>query len=609
MKKILIFIVVLISLSVFVSGVTNNITAFDDGSSDFNITANTTKYVTLLLNASIEQANISVKELDDEAIYDSKVSMLPAVSYKEDITMNNTYFWVSSSGFRAIYKFLHNGSYVDGFATPSGIGNQTYGLTTNNSFIWVTVSNARVFKFNMDGTLVSDINISSFFPQDCCIGEIHTNNTYFWVQYNSATNKIYRFNMDLNETTLNFSLQPGVTIDGMTKFGDYLYFVDKTTSEVLKYNVTGKYINSFVLDNNNSAVEGIEFFNGYFYTIDYNEDYFYKYKTVDYPSNVLIKVNDTIVFNHMGNLTGINASININTGNVMENYVDNNATVPIHFLASNWGKLNIFDLFIKYNQTNIANLNFISPSQITKTSTGGDYTVEITMENTGDWNATNCSFRTVSSGTPNLNDDMTYSNFSVLTTAQTTVNLTFSISESAEPDEKLQFYCNGTDTGEIVYSDFIDVDITYSVPDSGGGGGKPPKRCNWIIWKPRNKVWIGEGWYESIAKTNIVIWNNESQSITFNFLTKDLKDCTFEQNNMVVEGNSFGYNIVMCPFPVEKTIGKVIIEGGGCDSSINTSLEVSVKGLLLSLFFGKMGFYSLGLYLVIFMIIAMMVIK
>jgi len=572
MKKILIFIVVLISLSVFVSGVTNNITAFDDGSSDFNITANTTKYVTTLIGATISNVTLNITAYDN-------------------------YF--NDSFNRANSQTIGNGWVEEDY--PSG------GYT-------VQIYNGMAF-FNTSGETTEIYmrkNISSYNQTVNLTGKIN-------ISVSGGFNAYRIFNL-LNDTTpicgLYFTSGQEIFKYVAEGFIDTSYsFNDNSWYNVsIVYNYISKncsfYLNQTYIGEGgfrtNSSLKTIEIgatfpVSGDFYVDDII------FEGTD-TQDVKIKVNETIVYSNVGNLTGTH-KIDLNKS-VIQNYVTSNATIPITFSADVFGaNFNIFDLFIKYNKTQSAKLTFVSPSEITKTSTGEDYTVEITMENTGDWNATNCLFQTVSSGTPNLNDDMTYSNFSILTTAQTTVNLTFSISESAEPDEKLQFYCKGTNDNQNVYSDFIDIDITYSVPDSGGGGGKPPKRCNWIIWKPRNKVWIGEGWYESIAKTNIVIWNNESQSITFNFLTKDLKDCTFEQNNMVVEGNSFGYNIVMCPFPVEKTIGKVIIEGGGCDSSINTSLEVSVKGLLLSLFFGKMGFYSLGLYLVIFMIIAMMVIK
>jgi hypothetical protein len=318
-----------------------------------------------------------------------------------------------------------------------------------------------------------------------------------------------------------------------------------------------------------------------------------------YPSDVLIKVNNTIVFNHTGNLTGTNISINLNTGDVLEDCFIDNAQCSVDFSASTWGKLEISDLFVEYNKTNSAILTITDPSEITASvNSGEDYTVAVNISNTGEWNATNISFETVSAGgSPNYNSSITHNcGDSTLANGSSIIcNVTFNdLTQNPEPDEKLKVKSIGSDFNDVVYSNSIDVDITVTASPSGGGGGSVPGRCNWKIKDPANKVWNALGHpLGEYARTRIIIDNNETAAIVFNFKTESIEGCKFEHDSLKIEGSSRGVNYAMCPYPDigDKMSGKIIIEGGDCDSSIKVDIVSNGLGLFLLVIFAGINVY------------------
>lgn len=191
-----------------------------------------------------------------------------------------------------------------------------------------------------------------------------------------------------------------------------------------------------------------------------------------YPENIFLKINNTQVYNLATNLTGLNESRDLNTS-LVQSFLTVNESVPLS-ISSTFGKLELYSLFVEYNVTNLAVLSFNNPSAELKISSiGGNHLVEVTLENTGNYNATNCFFRTVSTGTPNYNNKLSYDIFSVNDYSNTSVFLTVTdISENSEDDEKLQYYCIGTEENHIIYSELIDFDLTYTfTPDPGSGGG------------------------------------------------------------------------------------------------------------------------------------------
>jgi hypothetical protein len=193
---------------------------------------------------------------------------------------------------------------------------------------------------------------------------------------------------------------------------------------------------------------------------------------IQYPSNVLLKVNGTVVFNHTGDMTGSNNSIDLNAGDVLTTCYQSTPTCNFRFSTDTFGILETKGLTVTYNNSNIAVVSFISPAQITQ-STSTYFDTSILMENTGSYNATGCMFETVASGTPNYNSSLSYPSFDIPSGTNKSVILTVTgVVEDSEPDERLRFYCIGTADSQTVYSDYIDFDITYTPPvDTGGGGG------------------------------------------------------------------------------------------------------------------------------------------
>lgn len=66
-----------------------------------------------------------------------------------------------------------------------------------------------------------------------------------------------------------------------------------------------------------------------------------------YPQNVIVSVNSTVVFTHPVNLTGTNTSIDLDAS-VIQDYLQTNATLPITVTADAWGKVNLTNLAVYY---------------------------------------------------------------------------------------------------------------------------------------------------------------------------------------------------------------------------------------------------------------------
>lgn len=194
----------------------------------------------------------------------------------------------------------------------------------------------------------------------------------------------------------------------------------------------------------------------------------------DYPQGFSITSGIYTLYENTG-LFNESARIFLNQTGI-ENYAVSNGTVPFTYNIGK-GYVIVDDILFTSNSSNNAVLNIISPVEISYNTEGtSNYTINITIENLGRWDANNCSMRTVSTGTPNLNDQLSYSVFSVLQNSNSSIELTIlNIGQSAEPDERLNIFCtNATENNETMYSNYIDVDITYtpvtSTPPGSSGG-------------------------------------------------------------------------------------------------------------------------------------------
>jgi hypothetical protein len=420
-NKLITFLVIFVLSSILVNAGTGTITSFDDGTSNFNITENTTKYVIIPANSTISNAELSLIGFLGGSV---------RKTFREPTAIN--YTCGGTCSFDASYPCEN--FWDDDWETYARV--DTYDCDIGDyQFIDFYYDKSNYINGANTKIRYSMIEGEKFYPV--------RNTTYYTVIPDSC--------WGYNSTYLHFR---AVQDSRNVNFNNHQY--NRLTCKSGNNEYVLMYQSPLILNSDVGAM--------------YEESmYFNEY---EYPNDIIIQVNESIVFNHNGNLTSTNISINLNK-TLIQDYIIKNSTLPIYFTGNNFGALNLLNLSLSWNKTNTALLSFYSPSQITY-SGEDNYQVNIVMNNTGDWNATNCQFQTVASGTPNYNSKLSYSSFSIQNGTSTEVSLTITnINQNSEPDERLQFLCVGTDDSQTVYSDFIDLDITYDAEEtsSGGGGG------------------------------------------------------------------------------------------------------------------------------------------
>lgn len=546
LNKMILVLIALLSLSI-VRAATTNVSEFTDGTganNNLTFTSSTktfTKYVNIPINSTITNGIIDLIGFNTSA-YDNPIS----IDKTPDEKSNDV-------------------SYYDQAGTTD---NMTYGYDGNfTTFAYgkITAGNGResvTLKFYENYTYDNSsdrIKISSKWYQYQQHSEWDFSLRIWCYKSDGTTNYIdgtFPTSTESNET-LN------VTVPLICKHTSKLQFLiqgSQSEREIYSTYAELKYFES-----------QLEFQNQSYY----------------YPSNLTIDVNGTEVFNHSDNLTGTNQTINFTTQ--LQTCVNSFGSCDFLFVSSTLGILNLQNLSITYNFSQSANLEIMSPSEISKTTGGGDYAVTLTLNNTGDYNATNCSFQTVSSGTPNLNDQLSYTMFDINNGTSKNVQLTFKdISQSAENDERLQFYCNGTIDGQLVYSGFIDVDIVYESLGGGGGYRSLDEGCNINLIKPRNKVILLYGKYEAKQKTSISLKNNATSSRSFRLSVHDI-NCKLEKNSYEIQGNSVSNIPILCIFPMEEDTGYIEISSGDCNTKVNVILQSNWIGEIIIYFSGGAG--------------------
>ena len=157
------------------------------------------------------------------------------------------------------------------------------------------------------------------------------------------------FNYTFAENHLNTSLwqfKVGVLTDNATiNSGCWSYATTKLHGRVHLYTITGTYYGKLECRTGFSTWYALATVSQGTRPTFYEEAIWWK--TLIYPEDVTIKVNDHLVFNHTGNLTGTNTSIDLNS-TYIEEYLQTNNTLPVTFNSSNWGKLEISGLDIYY---------------------------------------------------------------------------------------------------------------------------------------------------------------------------------------------------------------------------------------------------------------------
>ena len=494
--------------------ITGNKTEYDDGSSNQNITSNTSKYLTILQGVTISEANLTLTGLN--------------VSNWTRVDDGTTYLLIAGGddGGNPFINFYDN--------LYSTAAHPTY-----KSFMDVRVNfsldynNTIRLEAKIGAICTDDLSLKNYtLPDDC---KDNTIQLKYYVNYNSKYTYIYCRNQS------NWELIYQKENDGCDNkyiFEDAMHF---ETNEL-------------------------------------------------YASNVIIKVNNTVVFNHTGNLTTVNDSVNINPSSVLQNCYVKSSQCKIDISADSFGKVELSDLSVAYNRSFTAILDIVAPVQIGGTVTSGtDVSATINISNIGDWNATNLSLETVSAaGTPNLNDSITHNCNDIENGTIESCTVIFNnVLLNPEPDERLRVKAVGSDDNQTIFSDSIDVDFSLGIAGGGGSSGYQGfTKCNWKVWRPTTKIFRVLGWrgYSSYPQ-KFQIYNNASASQSFSYSIEGL-DCKFLKKENTIAGNSLGTNTFMCDFPTLEDNGKIRITGGGCD----TTIDVVLKGdSMFGLFFIYLG--------------------
>lgn len=619
-----------------VQGINGNVTEFDDGGINFNITSNTIKYMTIPTDSSINNASLNITGFKDIS-YLSSISTQVINPYGISLIPGTTDFFMTN---RSNYIFKVN-------ATGHIIGNITTNITCNPTLLTYSnphkfygiqaVNSTHLLALNYNGSESPAMFLINFegdkdhrcekwwlfdfkqstgtvrgFTANVSTDPSQTSTAY--ISERQTIGSIYKLEFNYSESTI----QPLSTWKmSKTNMNTSWGYADLSISgtELMASNDMFNKLFIYDLANNNDlnlyksiiATSSIDaqiitstlglFWNGTkFYFTETNADDEIAQFRYDYPKNFYITMNGSTLYSQLGLITD-EQHIQLNKS-LMQSYLESNGTIPFYFHTDLMGILQVEQPYIDYNNTQIAILNIISPTQITATVNSGDNYIQrnISITNTGDYNATQFDFYTVSgNGTPNYNESLLYScsDTTIYQDSSILCNLTFiSLTQNPEADERLRIKAIGTDINETVFSNAIDVDITVIQPTTGGGGGGGGtsfNRCNWKIYRPANLVIKSYGFkgYKT-PEITFQIYNNESNKVAFSYSTKGIV-CDLKYTLQNIEGSSFGLNSVQCKYPERYDTGQIVVNGGGCTSAINVELVSNDLGYLIILFSGNAG--------------------
>ncbi|MCD4759816.1 hypothetical protein K8R33_02930 [archaeon] len=543
------FFLICIVLSSFTFAITSNTNEFDDGGSLFNITSNYTGYLTIPLNSSISEANVTISGFN-VSILDDEVD--DGGGGGTDISQC------------AIQPFIANLSRISKIAIR--LYNEDLVERTENITITIRAS--------LNGTALSNIT-----------KEITWSTLRSWHDINIPDLTVNVF------STYYLFMECRACDWSDTKYG-FLYDLNTDYDEGYMY-----------FDGNQDCNSPSSVFNG-----DYNFRIYYQ----SYPENVNISVNGTNVFSLPGNLTGINRSIDLSTAlescNEYESVcpvkfsAEKFGTLEISDLFVEYSQTNYAILDIIDPAEITASIN--SGQNVVQTN--------INITNTGNYNASSLSFVTVSTGgIPNYNSSISWvcSDNTIINSSSILCNVTFSnLVQNPEPDEKLKIRSIGSDNNDVIFSPGIDVDITVTTSSTGssGSGSGYAGTCNWKVYSPANRVISMLGWYGyKSPEKRFQIFNNESHKVSFNYRLEGLS-CQLSKETQSIEGNSFAYNTITCDYPKEHDSGIIIIDGDGCSQQINVELNGdSVLGFVGIFLFGSAypGFLGLIVAFILWLLV------
>lgn len=183
---------------------------------------------------------------------------------KYGITMNDTYIWITDSS-GLVYKYYNNGTYTDttwdtGITSPKGI-------TMNDTYFWVTdILNTQVRQYYQNGTYTGTSWSTTTSGNDYPFG-ITMNDTYFWI-VDVTDDEVYQYyhNGTYTDTSWDTAASGNVNPSGITMNNTYFWVTDKVDDLVYKYYHNGTYT-SVTFDCTNYPV-GITMNTSNFWVID-----------------------------------------------------------------------------------------------------------------------------------------------------------------------------------------------------------------------------------------------------------------------------------------------------------------------------------------------------
>lgn len=192
---------------------------------------------------------------------------------------------------------------------------------------------------------------------------------------------------------------------------------------------------------------------------------------LDYPQNLSIYMNNTLVYNNISDFNGSVDNLDLNV-TVLELCTNSSASCPVEFRSDGYGIVYFSDLFINYSKNEISVLYINESLWSTSLYSDSSASHTISVNNSGDWNATNCTLKLSSV----LNNYLSFTpEFNLSINESVNITITLTNPPSATYDEYLDLVCyDATDEGTEIHSNSdLRVQVVSSArpPVSGGGGG------------------------------------------------------------------------------------------------------------------------------------------
>ena len=338
------------------------------------------------------------------------------------------------------------------------------------------------------------------------------------------------------------------------------------------------------------------------YQYNYNRVKFYEeaiFWGTGFPENISIFVNNTLVYQ---NLSVINSKINNIDLNatLLNDYIQNTGFLELSFYSATVGILEYSNLLINYIvPSNTATLSFnASPSWADVLVAGDSSEISVIINNTGDYNASNCQVYFPGETGFSINNDFVQEN--------TSETIIINITPTSSISGNLKLSCEGNINNSIIYTtNYIPTAIAVSVYGASGGGGGEliDAPCEVFLYKPRKGSFIGFlGGFETVKCEEFWFYNNDTNKNPFVFKT-NLDNCYFLKESIIAESGSLEKNDLCCEILKDRVEGNLIVKGPSCEQSYNVYVDTNQFAAFVNLLFGVGGVaVAIGLWMLMFIV-------